>query len=141
MTTTTRTTTLSPFLHFTGEAADAVAHYAAVLGGELNSQTYGEFGMGDDPRDADLVMHAQLDFGAGTLMASDVPHAMRGDVSTAGTQVCLWGTDEEVLRGWFDGLAQGGQVLVPLERAPWGDAFGQLRDRFGVTWMVNVSAS
>jgi PhnB protein len=30
---------------------------------------------------------------------------------------------------------------MPLERAPWGDSFGMLVDRFGVPWMVNISGS
>jgi PhnB protein len=30
---------------------------------------------------------------------------------------------------------------VPLEKAPWGDTFGMLVDRFGVSWLVNVSPS
>ena len=132
-------TTMSPFLHFTGEAAAAMDLYRSVFGGELQSQTYGGFGMGDDPRDAALVMHAQLDGPHGTVMASDVPHAMREGMPAGQHPVCLWGDDETVLRGWWDGLADGGQVHVPLEKAPWGDCFGQLQDRYGVTWMVNIS--
>lgn len=111
------------------------------LGGELASQTYGGFGMGDDPRDADLVMHSQLDVDpALTLMASDVPPSMREGMPAGAHPVCLWGDDDATLRGWSDGLADGGQVHVPLEQAPWGDAFGQLQDRFGVTWMVNIAS-
>jgi PhnB protein len=28
---------------------------------------------------------------------------------------------------------------MPLEKAPWGDTFGMLTDRFGVSWLVNVN--
>jgi PhnB protein len=28
---------------------------------------------------------------------------------------------------------------MPLEKAPWGDAFGMLQDRFGVSWLVNIT--
>ena len=28
---------------------------------------------------------------------------------------------------------------MPLEKAPWGDSFGMLKDRFGVDWLVNIS--
>ncbi len=28
---------------------------------------------------------------------------------------------------------------MPLEVAPWGDAFGMLTDKFGVDWMVNIT--
>jgi uncharacterized glyoxalase superfamily protein PhnB len=27
---------------------------------------------------------------------------------------------------------------MPLEVAPWGDAFGMCMDRFGISWMVNI---
>ena len=27
---------------------------------------------------------------------------------------------------------------MPLEAAPWGDVFGQLTDKFGISWMVNI---
>ena len=40
-----------------------------------------------------------------------------------------------------DAMPDGGTVTMPLEVAPWGDAFGQLTDRFGVSWMVNIAGS
>ncbi|HEX5622489.1 MAG TPA: hypothetical protein VFX51_28955 [Solirubrobacteraceae bacterium] len=52
----------------------------------------------------------------------------------------LSGEDEGVLRGYFDKLADGGQVVMPLEKAPWGDTFGMCVDRFGTNWMVNATA-
>jgi PhnB protein len=27
---------------------------------------------------------------------------------------------------------------MPFEKAPWGDYYGQLTDRFGVSWMFDV---
>jgi PhnB protein len=27
-----------------------------------------------------------------------------------------------------------------LEKAPWGDTFGMLTDKYGIEWMVNISA-
>ena len=47
----------------------------------------------------------------------------------------------EELRGYWEKLAEGGSVTMPLEVAPWGDAFGQLTDKFGVAWMVNIAGS
>ena len=32
-------------------------------------------------------------------------------------------------------------VDVPLEKAPWGDEFGQVKDKFGVNWLVNISGA
>jgi PhnB protein len=134
------TARMSPYLSFLDQAAEAMELYSAVFGGTVTSQTFAEFGMQGDPADADLVMHSQLDVDDGfTLMCADTPAGMRsGAEGKAHHPVCLWGDDEERLRGWWDGLAEGGTVHVPLEKAPWGDHFGQLEDRFGVTWMVNI---
>jgi PhnB protein len=30
---------------------------------------------------------------------------------------------------------------VPLEKAPWGDTFGMLTDKFGTDWLVNITGS
>jgi PhnB protein len=29
--------------------------------------------------------------------------------------------------------------MIPLEKAPWGDTFGMLVDKYGVSWMVNIA--
>lgn len=135
------TAQMCPYLSFTGQAAQAMQLYRSVFGGTVTSQTFGEFGMVEDPSDADLVMHSQLDADGFTLMCGDTPASMRAGHEGKGHHpVCLFGDDEARLRGWWDGLADGGTVHVPLEKAPWGDHFGQLEDRFGVTWMVNISS-
>jgi PhnB protein len=51
----------------------------------------------------------------------------------------LSGDNEAELRGYFEKLAVGGNVTMPLEKAIWGDAFGMLVDRFGVPWLVNIT--
>ncbi|WP_367038554.1 hypothetical protein [Streptomyces sp. Je 1-332] len=43
------------------------------------------------------------------------------------------------LRGYFEKLSVGGTVTLPLEKQSWGDEAGSLVDRFGITWMVNIS--
>jgi PhnB protein len=55
--------------------------------------------------------------------------------------ISLSGDDEAELRGYWDGLSDGGTVTLPLERQMWGDLFGQCTDRFGVNWMVNIGAT
>jgi PhnB protein len=51
----------------------------------------------------------------------------------------LSGEDEEELRSYFDKLSAGGMVVMPMEKGPWGDTFGMLKDKFGVDWMVDVT--
>lgn len=40
---------------------------------------------------------------------------------------------------YWDELSAGGTVQMPLGRQVWGDEFGMCVDRFGVSWMVNVT--
>ncbi|WP_432496738.1 VOC family protein [Kineococcus auxinigenes] len=131
-------TSLSPYVCLPGTARQALAFYRSVLGGQVSISTFGEFG-GAGGADPDGVMHGQLDTPSGfTLMVSD---AMPGMSSATGGNIalCLFGDDLEQLRGFFDGLAEGGRVTTPLEVQVWGDPYGALTDRFGVDWMVNAS--
>ena len=85
-------------------------------------------------------MHGQLTTAEGfTLMASDNPPGMTG--VTANGHLSLSGDESELLHGYFDKLAGGGTIDVPLEKAPWGDEFGQVKDKFGVNWLVNIAGS
>ncbi|MGH6815240.1 MAG: VOC family protein [Hyphomicrobiaceae bacterium] len=38
----------------------------------------------------------------------------------------------------FANLADGGQILMPLDRYPFSKRYGWLSDRFGVSWQVNL---
>lgn len=131
---------LNPYLNFDGDTRAAMEFYQGVFGGELTLSTFGEYGMTEhegNPIPADGVMHSQLATDAGfTLMAADNPgeHTPNGHIS-------LSGDEDEMLRGYFDKLADGGTIDVPLEVAPWGDAFGQVKDRFGVNWLVNIAGA
>lgn len=130
-------TTLNPYLSFPGTAAEAMAFYHRVLGGTLESGTFGDAGTGSAD-EAHKVMHAQLETEHGhTLMGSDIPEGAPFERGTP--QVSLSGDDEPLLRRWWEGLAEGATILEELQRAPWGDVFGMLVDRFGVLWMVNIA--
>ena len=131
---------LNPYLNFRGSARETMEFYASVFGGELTLNTFAEAGgMGVDESEMEGIMHSQLEAGPDlTLMGADVPKSM--DISPNGS-LSLSGDDEAQLSGWWEGLAAGGSVTVPLEKAPWGDTFGMLVDKFGVSWLVNISPS
>lgn len=134
-------TRLNPYLNFNGSARQALEFYKTVFGGELTVSTYAEGGMPHDPADKDKVMHGQLVAPNGYwLMAADTPPSMPFTPGNTMT-VSLSGDADAELRGYWDKLADGGTVTVPLERAPWGDSFGMLTDKFGTPWMVNIGAT
>ncbi len=128
---------LNPYISFSNNAREAMEFYKGVFGGELTMNTFGEYGDKDAPG-ADGIMHAQLETDQGyTLMASDTPPGMD---RTPGSNyaVSLSGDDAEQLRDYWKKLSDGANVFMPLEKQMWGDEFGQLVDRFGVSWMVNI---
>lgn len=132
---------LNPYLNFRHSAEDALELYQSVFGGELTLSRFGENGMAEDPADANKIMHGQLETPNGmTLMASDTPPGMQISEG-ASISVSLSGDDEATLRRYWNGLAAGGQVTVPLEKAPWGDTFGMLVDTFGIAWLVNIAGT
>jgi PhnB protein len=129
---------LNPYISFTDNARQAMEFYHEIFGGTLRVNTFGESGA-PDPAIADQVMHAMLETDQGfTLMASDTPPGM---THTPGTNisVSLSGDDADDLRGYWEKLSAGGDVTVPLEKQMWGDEFGACVDRFGISWMVNIT--
>ncbi|KKB13320.1 3-demethylubiquinone-9 3-methyltransferase [Devosia geojensis] len=131
-------TRLNPYISFRDTAREAIEFYHSVFGGELTISTFGDFGMSENPADADKIMHSMLETPNGlTLMASDTPPGMDYKPGT-NISVSLSGEDEAELRGYWDKLSAGGTVTVPFEKAPWGDTFGMCLDKFGVQWMVDA---
>ena len=111
--------------------------YRGVFGGSLRINTFGEYGS-DDPAIADKTMRAILQTDRGlTLMASDAAPGMQ--VTSGDTiAISLIGEDADELRGYWQKLADGGSIAMPLEKQMWGDEFGMCIDRFGVPWMVDI---
>lgn len=137
------TMAMNPYLQFDGNTLEAMEFYHRTFGGELSSMTFGE-GMGEtNPDLASQIMHSSLYVARGIhLMAADVPPGMpmsaNGTISLSSDDAA--GGDAEKLNSWWEHLLSDADVTMPLEQAPWGDRFGQLTDKFGVTWMVNIPA-
>lgn len=133
------TSRLNPYLSFKDNAREAMEFYKTVFGGELTMSTFAEGHMSEDPAEKDLIMHGQLVSPSGYwLMGSDTPSSMGAPPSNG--RLSISGSDENELQGYWRKLAEGGSVAMPLEKAPWGDSFGMLTDKFGVSWMINIGA-
>lgn len=130
-------TFLTPYISFNGEAREAMQFYQGVFGGTLTMDTFGDFGQAGTPIE-DQIMHAQLNSADGfLLMASDTPPGLDRPSGRTVT-LTLHGDDEPRLRGYWEGLVEGGRVDMPLEQQMWGDVYGQCEDRFGIVWMFNI---
>lgn len=129
---------LTAYLSFDGNAREAMEFYREVFGGTLQVTTFAEFGSSGPG--ADQIMHSQLETPSGiVLMGSDTPPEMAFHEGPGRVGLILYGDDASALGRWFDRLAEGGSISVPLEQQMWGDTYGQCTDRFGIDWMVNVA--
>ncbi len=132
-------TKLNPYLGFQDNARQAMEFYQTVFGGKLMMSTFKEFNASQDPSQDNKIMHAMLEADNGmTLMASDTPCCMEYQAGT-NYRISLSGENEAELKGYFEKLSAGGNVTMPLEKAIWGDTFGMLTDKFGVSWLVNIA--
>jgi len=130
---------LDVYLFFPGTAKEAMEFYQKIFGGELSLQTHGE-AMGDkaDPKLKDKLIHARLEGGDVNLMGGDDMGTIPKE--SARISISLTGSDEAKMRKVFEELAAGGKIEQPLEKLFWGDLFGVLRDKYGISWMVDVLA-
>ena len=123
----------SLYLHLPGTAAEALEFYQGVFGGKTSAATFAEFERTDGP--ADAIAHGELR-GAVNLYVSDAG-AQDEPFSASGLMVALLGVAEPTtLRTWFVELAEDGDVVSDLQRRPWGASDGQVRDRYGVLWLI-----
>lgn len=130
---------LATYLTFDGTCAEAIRFYERVLNGKIGFMMK----IADSPMATQMppeaqqrIMHARLDLGDQVLMASDSMghepyHGMHGF-----TMSLSYDTVEEG-QPFFDALAEGGKVTMPLQETFWADGFGMLTDRFGTPWMIN----
>lgn len=131
------TITLNPYLNFAGNGREAMTYYQEVFGGDLQLWGFSEFGL-EGPEHG--LMHGHLQIRPG--LAFSASDAMPGAEQTwGGTRVycSFFGDDLTTMQGWFDTLAAEGSVGMPLGEQVWGDIYGEVKDKYGVEWMFNVS--
>jgi PhnB protein len=126
---------LNTYVNFAGTCAEAFRYYEKHLGGKIGMMT--THGQAPDqsrvkPEWKDAVLHARISLGGTELMAADILDAqpMRSAYLTLGVDSDI---DAERI---FTSLADGGQVLMPMEETFFASRFGQVRDRFGINWMI-----
>ncbi len=133
------TSKLNPYISFKDNAKEAMEFYKAAFGGNLVLSTFKEGGMSQDEVQGNLIMHAMLTAQNGMIfMASDTAPHVEYKPGT-NISISLSGDDESELKGYWEKLSQGGNIAQPLVKAPWGDQFGMLTDKFGIQWLVNIA--
>lgn len=142
MSTTKDNRIVQPYLFFNGNCEQAVAFYRQALGAEVEmTMRYKESPEppppGMVPPDwGDKIMHTSFRVGQATVMASDGcgPEAK----GFQGFSLSLAVFTEAEADRYFNALAEGGKVNMPLTKTFWSPRFGMLVDKFGIGWMINV---
>ncbi|TQM78501.1 PhnB protein [Saccharothrix saharensis] len=133
--------TTTTHLNFRGDARAALEFYRSAFGGHLAVVTYADAGAVQVAAEADQVMWGQVLAANGFhVMAYDVPSRMGYDPGENAFFVSVRGETVEEVTGYWERLGDGATVVVPLGPAGWAPAYGMLRDRFGVVWVVDVAA-
>ncbi|MFC0531323.1 VOC family protein [Phytohabitans kaempferiae] len=128
-------------LNFRGDARAALEFYQSVSGGELAVVTYKDMGDVPDPAEADQVVWGQVRAADGFhVMAYDVPSARPWSRGDDPFFVSLRGDSAAEITALWERLADGATVIAPLAPARWAPLYGMLKDRFGITWVVDVAA-
>ncbi|WP_374929477.1 VOC family protein [Kytococcus sedentarius] len=130
-----------PFLTFQPSrgqrAAEAMAFYTELLGGEVLSQTlWGADGPGGAKAEG-TVMTAEFTAAGQRMRCSDSPVHHEWTFSPA-QSLWLECADAEEVQQRLEALGRDGQVFMPYDDYGFGP-FGWVADRFGVSWQVGVA--
>ena len=131
-------------LSFRGQCREAFEFYAKLLGGKITAAfPYGDGppDMPVDPKVKDWLMHCWLEVGDQSLMGADMDEQWAPNIGKPrnGFDVSLHTGDVDQARRWFDGLKDGGTVVMDFAETFWSPGYGSVVDRFGVPWMVNTT--
>jgi PhnB protein len=131
---------INPYLHFNGNCEEAFKLYEEVLGGTI----VGIFKFGQSPMAAqvgpgwaDKVMHVTLNVGEEALLGCDAPPPHFR--TQQGFAVCLDLATAAEAERIYPTLSEGGQIGMALQETFWAKCYAQFVDRFGTSWMINVS--
>jgi PhnB protein len=123
------------YVNFAGKCAEAFRFYEQHLGGTITMlMTHGQAPDQSNvkPDWKDAVLHARISIGGTELMGADIPNAqpMRSSYLSLNVE-----SDAEAER-IFSALSDGGEVFMAIQETFFATRFGQLRDRFGLNWMI-----
>ena len=132
---------VEPHLNFDGRCEEALEFYKKALDAKVGVLM--RFKDAPDqsmitPGSENKVMHSQIQVGDATLFMSD--GRCTGNTNFHGIALAVSVKSEAEAEKTFAGLADGGQVQMPLGKTFFSPRFGMLSDKFGVGWMI-VTAS
>jgi PhnB protein len=126
---------MNTYVNFPGTCAEAFRYYEKHLGAKIGMMmTHGQSPEQSrvSPDWKNAVLHARMSIADIELWAADIPSAepMRSAYLT------LRMDDDSEAERVFAALSEQGQVLMPMRDTFFASRFGQVRDRFGINWMI-----
>ena len=126
---------LNTYVNFGGNCVEAFRFYEKHLGGTIGMvMTRGELPDQSQvkPESRGAVVHARISIGDTELMGADVDGAQPMRSAYLSLSVQSDGEAERI----FSALSEGGEVFMPMQETFFATRFAQLRDRFGINWML-----
>lgn len=129
------------YINFNGNCREAVEFYAQVFETEKpNIMTFGEtppspeYPLPDEARN--LVMHTRMNIEGSNVMFSDIfpgmPFVEGNNISLA-----LVSNNIDKISSLFKKFEEDGTVVMELQETFWSKLYGQITDKFGITWQFN----
>lgn len=133
---------VAPYLFFSGRCAEAISFYQDRLNAELEMVM--RFDESPDPVPEGMlqpgfetaVMHASLKIAGQRILLSD---GCDDKSCFSGFRLALTVPEKVDAERYFNALADGGTVDMPLGETFWSPCYGMVTDRFQVGWMVMVA--
>lgn len=128
---------VNPYLSFNGQCREAFELYASCFEGSITFIVpWGETPAAETvpPDWQSKIIHATLLLGGQTLQGADAPPGQYE--APKGFSLSLTAKDEAEAKRFFELLAEGGAIRMPVQQTFWAPAFGMLVDRFGIPWMI-----
>ncbi len=123
------------YVNFAGTCAEALRFYEQHLGGTIGMMmTHGQAPDQNQvkPEWKDAVLHARITIAGTELMAADIPNAQPMRSAYLSLSVDSDAEAERIVAA----LSDGGQVLMTMQETFFASRFAQIRDRFGINWMI-----
>jgi PhnB protein len=129
---------ISPAIHFPGTCEEAINFYEKVFEATdkqieffRDAPSNPGFAITEDMKDQ--VMHASM-----TISGTPVNFSDTQETTDAGNMICLnvfFQTTDEVCRV-YDGLKDGGKIIVELGPQFFSAMYGSIEDRYGIKWQL-----
>lgn len=124
-----------PHLWYDATAEEAARRYVDLVPGSAIGATvrYSDVGQDIHGRDPGSVMFVEFRLGDTNLIALNGGPLFR---FTPAVSLFVTLDDAAALDRLWAGLAEGGTVMMPLDRYDWSERYGWVADRWGLNWQV-----